>query len=451
MLTGIDREARERVPHLILNEADNEYFRSIITMELEFGERTLDSHERLWSAYEIALERVRAMAAASSREAGDRLNDWLGFLSDDAQVVLFEAADGANAYKMFETLNDRGLRTSQADLIKNYLFSRSQARLDEVQGAWSEMIGVISNLDQDDALLTFIRHALIVTSGHLTAKEVYDKVQEKVKNRTSAVQVSKSLRTIANSYVAVWTEDPDLIRSLPPDAPEALRALNLFDVKPMRPLVVATCMKLSGKELSKALTFLAALTVRLVVAANTRSGSVEQPLADLSNAIWSGDVSTASEIRKRLAIVTPGDTQFEEAFRLLKVSKAQLARYYLRSLQAEADGSSRSWYVVPDDPGKIDLEHVIPKRPLEESWGGLDQETVKQYRTRLGNQALMPARDNSELGNAEFDVKTLEYKTAEFSLTAEIAGYEQWGPAEVKDRQEKLAKLAVTTWSLKLG
>jgi uncharacterized protein with ParB-like and HNH nuclease domain len=48
-------------------------------------------------------------------------------------VVLVRVPSGANAYKMFETLNDRGLRTSQADLIKNYLFGRGGARLPEVQ------------------------------------------------------------------------------------------------------------------------------------------------------------------------------------------------------------------------------------------------------------------------------------------------------------------------------
>ena len=37
-----------------------------------------------------------------------------------ARVVLLQVPNDADAYRMFETLNDRGLRTSQSDLVKNY-------------------------------------------------------------------------------------------------------------------------------------------------------------------------------------------------------------------------------------------------------------------------------------------------------------------------------------------
>jgi hypothetical protein len=81
-----------------------------------------------------ARKHVRAIVASlDPKDHGDLLNGWVSFIEHRAMVVLLRVPNDANAYKMFETLNDRGLRTSQADLIKNYLFGRSGDRFQEVQ------------------------------------------------------------------------------------------------------------------------------------------------------------------------------------------------------------------------------------------------------------------------------------------------------------------------------
>ena len=51
---------------------------------------------------------------------------------------------------MFETLNDRGLRISQADLVKNYLFGQSGNRIREAQAKWASMIRSLENVDRED-------------------------------------------------------------------------------------------------------------------------------------------------------------------------------------------------------------------------------------------------------------------------------------------------------------
>jgi hypothetical protein len=45
----------------------------------------------------------------------EQLNLWVKFFEQSALVVL----DDLNAFVMFETLNDRGLKTSQADLLSS--------------------------------------------------------------------------------------------------------------------------------------------------------------------------------------------------------------------------------------------------------------------------------------------------------------------------------------------
>ena len=89
------------------------------------------------------------VAPFDEKDHGDQLERWVSFIEHGALAVLLQVPDDADAYKMFETLNDRGLRTSQADLIKNFLFG------DPASGSrspvpWSYMRGALEALDEDD-------------------------------------------------------------------------------------------------------------------------------------------------------------------------------------------------------------------------------------------------------------------------------------------------------------
>lgn len=135
-LTIIDRKRREVVPRVRLNVEDNEFFASILAREQSepLPEPKRTSHERLLGAYALAFDHVKGIVATASKsDHGDFLNDWVTFLDETATVVLLRVYDDANAYRMFETLNDRGLKTSQADLVKNHLFGAAGSRLDECQ------------------------------------------------------------------------------------------------------------------------------------------------------------------------------------------------------------------------------------------------------------------------------------------------------------------------------
>ena len=124
-LNTIDRAASARVSKLILNIDDNEIFSKIIASEPSASEikPTRTSHELLMNAVAVAREWVQGTAKTLSQaDQPARLNDWLEYIEFSATVILLKTQNGAQAFKMFETLNDRGLKTSQADLVKSYLF-----------------------------------------------------------------------------------------------------------------------------------------------------------------------------------------------------------------------------------------------------------------------------------------------------------------------------------------
>lgn len=451
-LSGIDREKRVRVPKLRLNLDDNDLFNRLITSAAGDPDpipiRT--SHERLLLARDEAQKHVRRVVAPlDEREHGDLLNRWLTFLEHRAKVVLLKVPDDADAYKMFETLNDRGLRTSQADLVKNFLFSRANERIGEVQSRWSYMRGALESASDDSEItITFLRHALIVQRGYLREVDVYDTVQDLVKSEQSAVTFAVTLESLANVYVATFNPESEHWNAYPDAARRSVEVFNLFDIKPMRALIVGIASKLDVKEASVSFKFLVALGVRLIIASSTRTSSVEKPLADAAKAVFDGSIKSAGALVASLASLTPTDAEFTSAFEKARASNARLARYYLRSLELAAKDEAEPWFVPQGDKQVINLEHVLPKKP-QGNWPQFSEDVIRQYSTRLGNLALLRASDNSDLKSLPFEEKKRVYASSPYVLTSEIATVGDWTVATIDERQRRLGALAVKTWPSK--
>src|SRR5436305_4371851 len=451
-ISGIDRDRRQLVPKLALNLDDNELFTQIVAppTDAELVPQRA-SHERLLIARKEAKKQVkRIVAPFDEKEHGEVLNRWVSFIEFQAAAILLRVPSDADAFKMFETLNDRGLRTSQADLIKNHLFSRSNGRIEEVQARWSYMRGALESTSDDaEITMTFLRHALITQYGYLRKADVYDVVQDLAKSEQAAVTLSSTLETLSNVYVATLNLDHERWNTYPDAGRRAAEVLNLFDIKPMRPLVLALAATMDPNEASRAFKYLIALGVRLMIASSTRTSSVELPLAEAAKLVFDGEIDDAPKLRAKLAGIMPGDQEFQEAFETAKVSNARLARYYLRSLEMTAKGEAEPWFVLHEDRQIINLEHVLPKKP-EEHWPEFSEDDVARLATRAGNLALLRVSDNSDLKSLGFDEKKQIYADSPYLLTNMIAESDGCSEAAIEKRQQKLEKLAVKTWPLTL-
>jgi hypothetical protein len=449
-LFAIKRRGRERSPKLALNIDDNDLFKAIVSDE-SFDPDSVtpakDSNKLLLDAYKEAKKHVRRIVAVldDTKEHGDLLNNWIEYIEYYAQIALLKVPRPADAYKMFETLNDRGLGVGQADLVKNYLFSKSETRFSEVQTRWSYMRGALEALDDEEITINFLRHALVLQRGYISASDVYDTVQEIVRTPQTAVTFTGQLESLSTPYVATFNPDHERWNDHPQSTRRAIEVFNLLNVKPMRALLLAVAARMEPREAADAFTFLVSLSVRLLIAATVRSGSVETPLSTAAHAIHEGTVTTAAQLKEQLVGLTPSDSIFQEAFQRAKVTSAKLGRYYLRSLERAAKGEGEPWFLPEDDKSVINLEHVLPDKP-EGNWPQFTEDDVAQYSKRLGNLALMLAKENADLKSAAFAEKRAIYEQSPYVLTSEIAGYDDWTPQAVVSRQEHLADLAVKAW-----
>jgi hypothetical protein len=451
-LTDIDRDKRQRVAKLTLNLDDNEFFCKMLEARGDSKKMPApgnsSSHKRLKEAFTLARKQVgKIVAGFDKKDHGDTLNRWIRFLEHGAQVILLKVPTVANAYKMFETLNDRGLKTSQADLVKNYLFGQAGDRLAEVQQKWARMKSSLESLDEEDITVTFLRQAMIAIRGHLRESEVYEKVQERVKGPQSAAQFLTQLETMGAIYVAIFNPEHERWNTYPDTIRRAIQALNLLNIKGLRPLMLAVAAQFQPKEAGEAFRMFISWSVRFIITANTSRGSIDEILGGIAHLVFTGEITTSVEIRKKVSDTVPLDEEFHKAFETATVSKAQFARYYLRSLEMAAKGEATPWFIPNDDKQVINLEHILPQTP-EDKWPQFDEEEVTIYARKIGNMALMLAKTNSDLKSSDFTRKRAIYKSSPYELTRMIAQSKDWTKEEIASRQKTLADLALKAWPL---
>ncbi|MGE0199977.1 MAG: DUF262 domain-containing protein [Candidatus Melainabacteria bacterium] len=447
-LSGFNREKREHIPKIKLNVDDNDYFKGILTDQTATPVRA--SHKLLEAAYNEAKAQIqRVVSPHNEKKHADVLNKWVNFLEKKALVILLRVSSEANAYKMFETLNDRGLKTSQSDLIKNYLFGRADDRIDEVKQKWASMRSTLEALgDEPEHTVSFLRHALIVLKGPVKETAVYEAVQTLAKSGQATVTLLSNLESLANTYTAIHSRDHEKWGSYSDRTRDSLDVLNLFDLKPVRPLMLAVAHSFSEQEAEKAFKYLISCTIRLLIASSSpTSGSIETSISTAAHKIREEEIKCTDDLKKALYNVIPGDEQFRQKFEIATFSTVKLARYYLRSLEMAAKGESEPWMIPNNDPQSITLEHVLPKKP-QDNWPQFTEDEVRSNVRRLGNMVLLRASLNSSLKSSAFADKKQQFSQSPYLTTKQVADATDWTPSTIGHRQKDLAVLALKAWPL---
>lgn len=455
-LFKIVRKTREISPRLVLNSADKDYFIRRILERPESKRRTTavataPSHHRIARAAELAAQHVLAIVGQhAEKNRSEALDGWVHYLETSAEVILAKCPDEENAFLMFETINDRGAELSQADLLKNYLFSQTPTKIHDAFDKWEKMKGTLELLGDDQKLmLTYLRHETISVYGYTIEREVFHTLRAKIRGKLPASEFLDKLADDAQNYVAIHTPSHAKWNEYPPSIRECVRTLSILPVTPLRPLMLSVARRFGAKQADLVFRNFVSWSVRLLIAGGARSGGVEQAIAEQAKEVSDGRVDTAAKLTQALRDVIPADAEFEGAFAIARVSSGALARYYLRSLELRRKGHPEPEW-IPNEDTVINLEHIYPQNPdAAVSWTEFDTDIGPAYCRRLGNLVLLQASKNSDIGNADFKSKKATLAGSSYYLTAEVAENKTWSPKAIEARQHRLAKLAVKTWPLK--
>ena len=363
------------------------------------------------------------------------------------KVVVLRVPDHLNAFVMFETLNDRGLKASQADLIKNYLLRLCGVDyMSEGQQKWAKMRAILESIGQGDITVTYLHHLLITKLGPTKEREVLDKVRTLASSRSKALEFLEEGAESADDYAALFNPGATKWNEYGTSTRKHLMTINRdLRVEQIRPLMFAVARYFSAKEAKKAFRLFVCWSVRFLIVGG-RGGLLDRNYSLRAQEISGKVIDNSAKLSKAMDIV-PSDALFETAFSEARISQDFIARYLLRALELKAKSEPEPENIPNDEENVINVEHILPEHPAN-NWPGIDKDTASALYKRLGNMVLMQASKNSLIGNSAFSEKRKVLKNSAFILTSEVAGESKWETKQIKDRQARLAKLAVETWPI---
>lgn len=417
------------------------------------------AERRDWASFaKVEDARVRARNGAlvgnAARLAG-KLDSWLAkFPEGDRaarldslertvlnglEFVKIHVAKVADAFVIFETLNDRGLALSAGDLLKNHLLQRGARDgldLDEMADRWDDLIAHLEGAD----VTRFLRHYLLVRHARVQKDDVFDLFKDDVQERGARALLDELLTMarwygqLVNPHKAEHAQTRAVLADL-----ETLRAVMCYT-----PLLAARRFGMPEEEFVRFARLAETLTFRYSTIGGKDSKELERAYHRAAKALWDSEGRDIAAARKILIEAIPGSEEFIAAFRRQVMGRKYVVDYVLRKIEASLDTEEKTTLGT----SVVHIEHILPQS-LSEDWKVVLGDRVDEhaaYVNRWGNLTLLGGRKNVKASNALFAKKRVIYAESAIKLTNGLAARESWDLETIDERQVELAKVADGVW-----
>jgi hypothetical protein len=434
-------------PRLILNEDDHDFFaKAIIERSNILPSQT--SHERLLAAYKFLREAVQADVASAKGHWDEVLYRWTSFLDNSARVIVVTSDSEADSFLIFETLNDRGLALSVADLLKNYLFSLAGDEIKIVQRYWSAALSAL-DVAPEETFTTFLRHYWSSLHGATRERELYREIRRFIRSKAAAVEFAERLEDAAANYAALLDSEDEIWVDVGAGASEAVAALAQLGLEQNRPLLLAAMDHFEKSELRRLLRALLAWSVRGVIVGGIGGGTTERYYADAATEIRAGKVRSTKGVLRVLAPIVPTDDAFRSAFARVSVPRSQVARYLLTALERKARGLRHPSLITTSNRRVYTVEPIVPPSASFDEWSAFGEDPTA-WAKRLGNLALL-RRDDPRLIRKSWKQRRTIARDSGIEVNTAIAVAKEWTPDAIRKRQELFAALVSEIWPLNVS
>ncbi|MCI0565221.1 MAG: DUF262 domain-containing protein, partial [Nitrososphaera sp.] len=258
-----DRRSRVTEPRLSLNEINEPVFQRLVVedasdddLSLEIADRSAAPSNLLLSRAAQYMRHVVRERTKQSKKYEDFLLELEEFIGDRVVLILVAVGDEADAYLIFETLNDRGLELSISDLLKNYIFSKAGNRLETVRKQWQEMAVILGTQDQTQ----FLRHYWLSKYGVVRERDLYREMKRKFNSQSAVLRLMSELRDGADKYAAISLVDHGIWKDYGTGVRKNLETLQIFNLSQFKPLLLAGLDKLKEDEIPKLVDMIVAIS-----------------------------------------------------------------------------------------------------------------------------------------------------------------------------------------------
>ena len=444
-LRSFDRRAGTMRPRLRVAPADLEFFTKRF-LERSGGEPTTPSQHRLTDAFGVLRNQVAGIKAGqASEKRSTAINNWLDHLEQSVFVVLVEADSEADAFRVFETLNDRGATLTIADLLKNYLLSNAKANAVELGALWDDAVANLGAERDPHSLVTFIRHFWNSKVGATRERDLYASIRNEVQGAAKAKTLVSEMGEASIAYAAIldpahprWAEAPD-------EASRAIETLLYFQLGQYRPLLLAGIEEFDGPEVAQLAAALVSWSFRGLLFGGIGGGTAERVYASAAVAVRTRKAKSVSDVFKTLRQIVPNDEDFRNAFEGASLRRVRLAHYVMRAFERNlANDPSPALEPYPPEKRPLVSAPLLPHKGAEK-WSGFADEERERYAYQIGNLILRPPGRQVDSPLEPKDRIAWASKLGPLA-NRDLGRLRSWTPDAIRHRQQDLAAQALKIW-----
>ena len=358
----------------------------------------------------------------------DKIGSFLYRLQNHALIIRLDVSDAKDAFKLFETINNRGLKLSPTDITKNFVLGNAArfgpAELAEACKSWAKLITYLDGTDTDAFFRYFLIASLkrrvtrskvvaefktlfmhdVVEAANLPDRHLYADEEEEADDPSEPVEGDDiSLKRVGNAKVTFQAflnrvvsnakAFGHLVLAKTGDTRIDRHLRNLRMIKAAQTYGFLMYLRVGGTDEKQFITVLK-LTEDFVLRRHIcreRSNETETLFARLCSA---DPKKAVEQTRKNYRAACPADDRFKEDFVSTDFAASiDRARYCLEKIELLKHGDYSELHV--DGPNSVHVEHIIPqkittRRAKEEfgDWvaylGDNAEEQLSKYVSKIG-------------------------------------------------------------------
>jgi len=383
------------------------------------------------------------------REGPQTLIKLKNIILEQLPFAMITASEEENPYTIFETLNERGLRLEESDLIRNYVFMQldieDQDQFNEDKWLPFEQKFEESEIYESESLTRFYRMYLMREGDYVKKNNIYTAFRDRVDKNPH--DLADELDYFSELYLTIKRPDTAGEEWLG----KALARIQYLDIGTADPLILNLLDRwqsdvLDSEELRQIFQGLESFAIRRSICDRSTRGYY-QIFPSAINSIEGGKISESvfSYLGDR---GWPDDDEFRSAFVSFELYSREPDKCRLIYETLQRDYGHKE----PVKLAGLQIEHIMPQEIGDDKHG-------KAWKSMLGEE-WMDIQDtwlhtpgnltltgyNPELSNRKFDDKQELLEDSKLDLNDHFLEVDKWTEVEIRDRAEELARRVAILW-----
>ena len=425
---------------LKLNRNSDDYYKQHLVLLKELPLRNTNSSEKhMRECFNWYYDRIK-----KEFNTGESLAAFIDNIVDKLFFTVIEVTDQLNAFKVFETLNARGVQLSSADLLKNYLFfvvdetKPHISEIEELENIWSKIVGKLGEQKFED----YLRYYWNSINKSVGKKNLFKNVKGNIKSKEQVFELIRNLNDTADLYLAIQNPEDEFWRDKP-EIRKSLKELKLFQIRQINSLFLSALRNLEVENFRKLAKICSVISFRYNIIGGLNPNAQEDVYNTVALKISSNKRFEVADFQS----IYVSDLNFENDFSTKEFKNTtrnhKIVKYILSKIEVYQHKNE-----IDPESDLFTIEHILPEN-ADDTWGNFTFEEINRSVYRMGNLTLLERKLNREAGQKGYVEKIVLFAQSNSELTKTLPdNFNTWNEDKLAARQRELAKHAKAIWKI---